>query len=169
MNSKLLRLVFLPLVLAFAACNVQAKKAGETEITNEPEITKPQPVLETKIISIHTASGAVVPIKAELARTAREKQTGLMFRKELEDGKGMLFIFENDEVHSFWMKNTLIPLSIAFVYYDGTILEIKNLYPRDLGSVYSSRSVRYALEAPQGWFDRAGIKAGDRLNLSELN
>jgi uncharacterized membrane protein (UPF0127 family) len=162
MNFKLLRLVFLPLILAFAACNVQAKKAGETEIT------KPQPVLETRIINIQTASGAV-PIEAELARTAREKQAGLMFRKELEDGKGMLFIFENDEAHSFWMKNTLIPLSIAFVYYDGTILEIKNLYPRDLGPVHPSRSVRYALEAPQGWFDRAGIKAGDRLDLSVLN
>jgi uncharacterized membrane protein (UPF0127 family) len=156
-------MVSLPLILAFAACSARG------ESTNGTEITKPQAVLETKIISIHTASGPAVPVEAELARTGREKQTGLMFRKELKDGKGMLFIFENDEVQSFWMKNTLIPLSIAFIYYDGTILEIKDLYPRDLGPVHSSRSVRYALEAPQGWFDRAGVQAGDKLNLSVLN
>jgi uncharacterized membrane protein (UPF0127 family) len=161
MNSKLLRLVFLSLVLA--GCGVRGEKAGGTEIT------KPQAVLETRIISIHTASGAAVPIEAELARTAREKQAGLMFRKELADGKGMLFVFENDEVQSFWMKNTLIPLSIAFILYDGTILEVKDLYPQDLGPVHSSRSVRYALETPRGWFSRAGVTAGDRLDLSALN
>jgi uncharacterized membrane protein (UPF0127 family) len=163
MNSKLLRLVSLSLILAFAACSARG------ESTNRTEITKPQAVLETRTISIHTASGAAVPVAAELARTAREKQTGLMFRKELEDGKGMLFIFENDEVQSFWMKNTLVPLSIAFIFYNGTILEIKDLYPQDLSPVHSSRSVRYALEAPQGWFNRAGIKAGDKLDLSGLN
>jgi uncharacterized membrane protein (UPF0127 family) len=147
--------------LVFAVCSARTERANGTEIT------KPQAVLETRIVSIDTASGAV-PIEVELARTAGEKQTGLMFRKELKDGRGMLFIFENDEVQSFWMKNTSIPLSIAFIYYDGTILEIKDLYPRDLSPVHSSRSVRYALEAPQSWFDRAGIKAGDRLDLSGL-
>ncbi|MDR0586870.1 MAG: DUF192 domain-containing protein [Treponema sp.] len=163
MNSKLFRRISFPLLLLFAAaCTAQGGK------TNGTEITKPQAILETKIISIHTASGAVVSIEAELAKTAREKQTGLMFRKELKDGKGMLFIFENDEVQSFWMKNTLIPLSIAFIYYDGTILEIKDLYPNDLGSVHSSRSVRYALEAPRGWFARAGVASGDRLDLGGL-
>jgi uncharacterized membrane protein (UPF0127 family) len=163
MNSRLLWRVFLPLLLVCTACGAR------TEKTDEAEITRAQPVLETKIINIHTASGMAVPIKAELARTVRERQTGLMFRKELADGNGMLFIFENDAVHSFWMKNTLIPLSVAFILYDGTILELKDLHPRDLSSVHSSRSVRYALEAPQGWFIRAGINAGDRLDLSGLN
>jgi uncharacterized membrane protein (UPF0127 family) len=158
MNSKLFRRVSLPFLLLFAAACTK---------TNGTEITRPQAVLETKIISIHTASGTV-SIEAELARTARERQTGLMFRKELKDDKGMLFIFENDEVQSFWMKNTLIPLSIAFIYYDGTILEIKDLYPHDLSAVHSSRSVRYALEAPRGWFARAGVASGDRLDLSDL-
>ncbi|MDR0402159.1 MAG: DUF192 domain-containing protein [Treponema sp.] len=162
MSSKRVRRVFLPFLLVFAACGVRAEKADETEITG------PQAVLETRIISIHTASGTKVSIEAELARTARERQAGLMFRKELEDGKGMLFVFENDEVLSFWMKNTLIPLSIAFIRYDGTIVEIKDLYPRDLSPVHSSRSVRYALEAPRGWFDRAGVKAGDRIELDGL-
>ncbi|MDR2144629.1 MAG: DUF192 domain-containing protein [Treponema sp.] len=155
--------VLFPLVLLLAtACTAQSGK------TNGTEITKPQAVLETKVIGIHTASGSTVPIEAELAKTAAERQAGLMFRKELRDGKGMLFIFENDEVLSFWMKNTLIPLSIAFIYYDGTIIEIKDMYPQDLSPVHSSRSVRYALEAPRGWFDRAGVKAGDRLDISGL-
>jgi uncharacterized membrane protein (UPF0127 family) len=148
--------------LVFAACGPRGEK------TNGTEITGPQAILETRVINIATLSGTEVPIEAELAKTAREKQTGLMFRKELEDGKGMLFVFENDEVQSFWMKNTLIPLSIAFILYDGTILEIKDLYPQDLSAVHSSRSVRYALEAPRGWFARAGVAAGDRLDLSGL-
>jgi uncharacterized membrane protein (UPF0127 family) len=164
MNFKHLRRISLSLFLAFAAsCGVRDERTNAGT-----EIAKAQAVLETNILNIHTASGTTVPVEAELARTAREKQVGLMFRKELKDGTGMLFIFENDEVQSFWMKNTLIPLSIAFIYYDGTIIEIKDMHPQDLSLVHSSRSVRYALETPQGWFDRAGIKAGDRLDLSGL-
>jgi uncharacterized membrane protein (UPF0127 family) len=86
-----------------------------------------------------------------------------MYRKNLSDGEGMLFIFERDDVLSFWMKNTLIPLSIAFIASDGRILEIRNMQPHDLNSIKSSRSVRYALEVPQGWFSRAGVRVGDRL------
>jgi uncharacterized membrane protein (UPF0127 family) len=87
-----------------------------------------------------------------------------MFRTVLEDGKGMLFIFDHDEVLSFWMKNTLIPLSIAFITSDGKILEIRDMQPEELRSVASSRMVRYALEVPQGWFDRVGIEAGDDVS-----
>jgi uncharacterized membrane protein (UPF0127 family) len=86
-----------------------------------------------------------------------------MYRKQLPDGEGMLFIFERDEALSFWMKNTIIPLSIAFIASDGRITEIKDMRPRDLNAVKSSRSVRYALEAPQGWFTRAGISPGDTV------
>jgi uncharacterized membrane protein (UPF0127 family) len=67
------------------------------------------------------------------------------------------------------MKNTFIPLSIAFIVYDGRIIEIKDMQPGSLNSVLSSRSVRYALETPQGWFSRAGVRSGDvlRIELSE--
>jgi uncharacterized membrane protein (UPF0127 family) len=80
----------------------------------------------------------------------------------------MLFVFDRDEVLSFWMKNTSIPLSIAFIAYDGRIVEIKNMYPLDTNSVQSGRSVRYALEAPQGWFSRAGVAIGDVVNLDDI-
>ncbi|MDR2073750.1 MAG: DUF192 domain-containing protein [Spirochaetaceae bacterium] len=125
----------------------------------------PQTGLETRIISI---GGAGVRVEAELARTETQRQIGLMRRTALPDGRGMLFIFNRDEVLSFWMKDTLIPLSIAFITYDGKILEIRDMYPGDLRSIQSSRSVRYALEVPQGWFDRTGVKAGDRLDLGGL-
>ncbi|MDR2211522.1 MAG: DUF192 domain-containing protein [Spirochaetaceae bacterium] len=126
---------------------------------------KAQRGLETRVLSIGEAGAR---IEAELARTGPERQTGLMYRTELQDGRGMLFVFDRDEVLSFWMKNTLIPLSIAFITYDGVILEIRNMYPGDLRSIQSSRSVRYALETPQGWFERAGIRAGDRVDLGDL-
>ena len=92
-----------------------------------------------------------------------EGQWGLMNRNSLPDGEGMLFIFENEQFLSFWMKNTTIPLSIAFIASDGRILDIKDMRPLDESSVLSSRPAKYALEVPQGWFDRAGIRTGDRL------
>ena len=103
----------------------------------------------------------VAVVKAEVARTQEERAQGLMHRKKLPDGEGMFFVYERDEVLSFWMKNTLIPLSIAFIASDGRIIEIKDMRPGDLNSVSSSRSVRYALEVPQGWFSRAGVQGGD--------
>jgi uncharacterized membrane protein (UPF0127 family) len=126
---------------------------------------KPQTGLETELITIRSASGLEVTCEVELARTEAERNTGLMYRKELEDGKGMFFIFESDEVLSFWMKNTNIPLSIAYISYDGTIIDIRNMYPHDTSPVHSSRSVRYALEVPQDWFTRTGIRAGDKVIL----
>ena len=120
---------------------------------------------EKQEIAIESAAGKVV-INAEIARTQAQQQQGLMHRKELKDGEGMLFIYERDDTLSFWMKNTLIPLSIAFIASDGRILEIHNMEPKNLNPVRSGRSARYALEVPQGWFSRAGIIVGDRLDLA---
>jgi uncharacterized membrane protein (UPF0127 family) len=125
---------------------------------------KAQKGLEQRTLDFELAGGGRVSLEAEIAKTKTERETGLMFRTELPDGTGMLFVFEVDDVLSFWMKDTLVPLSIAFINYDGIILEIKDMHPRDLSSVHSSRSVRYALEVPQGWFSRAGIKTGDRIS-----
>ena len=121
--------------------------------------------LKTAVLSIERAGLDSVEITAELAQTEAERTQGLMYRKNLPDGEGMLFIFDRDQQLSFWMKNTLIPLSIAFIASDGRIVDIKDMQPRDLNSVKSSRSVRYALEVPQGWFSRAGIKPGDLVKI----
>jgi len=105
----------------------------------------------------------ITSIKAETAVTVEERARGLMERKKLNDGDGMIFIFERNEVLSFWMKNTFIPLSIAFIAEDGKIIDIRDMQPLDLSPVVSSRAVRYALEVPQGWFARAGIRTGDTV------
>ena len=112
--------------------------------------------------------GGKVTIRAEIALTSAQLAQGLMYRKELKDGNGMLFIFERDQILSFWMKNTLVPLSIAYIASDGRILEIHDMEPGNLNPVQSSRSARYALEVPRGWFSRAGLEPGDRLDTSGL-
>ncbi|MDR1107498.1 MAG: DUF192 domain-containing protein [Spirochaetaceae bacterium] len=119
--------------------------------------------LETVELTLETAGGARVRLQAEIAQTEAERARGLMHRPSLPDGEGMLFVFERDQILSFWMKDTLVPLSIAFISYDGRIREIYDMKPQDISSVNSRRSVRYALEVPQGWFTRAGIRVGDRL------
>lgn len=124
--------------------------------------------LETRELTIERTAGNPVKLQTEIARTTEERQQGLMFRKSLADGRGMLFVFDRDQILSFYMRNTLIPLSIAYIRSDGGIAEIRDMRPLDETSIPSSRSVRYALEVPQGWFDRAGIKVGDRLLLSGL-
>ena len=122
---------------------------------------------EKRELAIEGGGGRIV-IMAEIASSPSQRNQGLMNRKELKDGNGMIFIFERDEILSFWMKNTLVSLSIAFIAYDGRILEIYDMQPGNLNPVKSSRSARYALEVPQGWFDRAGIVPGDRLDITSL-
>jgi uncharacterized membrane protein (UPF0127 family) len=124
--------------------------------------------LEQRELTIEQAGGGRVLVRAEIARSAEEKRQGLMYRKSLAEGRGMLFIFDRDQIMTFWMKDTLIPLSIAYIKADGSIVEILDMRPLDESPVRSSRGVRYALEVPQGWFSRAGIRAGDRLLLEGL-
>jgi uncharacterized membrane protein (UPF0127 family) len=124
--------------------------------------------LPVKKLTIERDGQVIAVVKAEIAVTAEERNEGLMYRKSLKDGQGMLFVFDKDEVLSFWMKNTFIPLSIAFIAYNGKIIDIKDMYPHDTNSVKSSRSVRYALETPQGWFLRVGIKEGDTVKIDSI-
>jgi uncharacterized membrane protein (UPF0127 family) len=121
--------------------------------------------LEKREFAIEKAGGGSVAIRAEIARTGDERSRGLMNRSSLPDGEGMLFVFDREQILSFWMRNTLIPLSIAFIRTDGRIAEIRDMYALDETTVRSSRSVRYALEVPQGWFARMGITPGDYLKL----
>jgi uncharacterized membrane protein (UPF0127 family) len=125
--------------------------------------------LPVQEIAIEKDGQVITVIKAEIAKTQEERSTGLMYRKSLQDGQGMLFVFDRDEVLSFWMKNTLIPLSIAFIAYDGKIIDIKDMYPHDTNSVKSSRSARYALEVPQGWFSRVGINVDDTVKIDSIH
>ena len=125
--------------------------------------------LAVREIPIEREGQRIAVVKAEIARTQEERAKGLMYRKELPDGEGMLFVFERDQVLSFWMKNTIIPLSIAYITSDGRIVEIRDMYPHDESSVLSSRSVRFALEVPQNWFSRAGVRLGDIVTIDLEN
>lgn len=101
----------------------------------------------------------------EVAATPESRREGLMNRDSLEEDRGMLFVFENADYRSFWMKDTSIPLSIAYVREDGTIMEIHDLEPFSRESVESRSKVMYALEVNRGTFSRLGVEAGDRILL----
>lgn len=102
-------------------------------------------------------------IDTQLALTDQQRATGLMFRKEMPQSEGMLFVFEHASQQCFWMKNTLLPLSAAFVADDGTIINLVDMKPQTTDSHCSQRPVRYVLEMNQGWFAKKGIKAGFKL------
>lgn len=102
-------------------------------------------------------------IDAQVAQTPQERQTGLMHRKEMPQHEGMLFVFEQPAQQCFWMKNTLLPLTAAFVDDDGTIVNLADMKPQTLDSHCSTKPVRYVLEMNQGWFAKKGIKAGTKL------
>ena len=106
-----------------------------------------------------------IEIEAEIADDSESRRTGLMYRKSMPENSGMLFIFENDQKMSFWMKNTLIPLSIAYISSGGEIMEIYDMKPESLRPVDSINSVRYALEMNQGWFERNDVNPGDFVIL----
>ena len=107
-------------------------------------------------------------IQAEVAADGPTRQRGLMMRERLGPNEGMLFVFEQKAGHCFWMKNTLIPLSIAFLDDDGAIVNIADMQPHAEDSHCPVRPVRYALEMEQGWFARRGLKPGVRLVQPQL-
>ena len=102
-------------------------------------------------------------IDAQVASAPIERETGLMFRQEMPQQEGMLFVFEYPAQQCFWMKNTLLPLSVAFVHDDGRIENIDEMAPQTLDSHCSGAPVRYVLEMNKGWFAKKGIKAGFKL------
>ena len=99
----------------------------------------------------------------EVAETPGERAKGLMNRERLGENEGMLFVFPHDQKVSFWMKNTTIPLSVAYISADGTIREIHELVPLREIPVLSKYSVRFALELPRGAFERAGSSPGEKI------
>ena len=104
-------------------------------------------------------------LTAEIADTQGTRNEGLMHRRSLPENHGMLFVFDYESQVSFWMKDTEIPLSIAFIAADGTIRQIEDMKPESMASVVSRRNVLYALEVNQGWFRDRGIETGDKVVL----
>ncbi len=102
-------------------------------------------------------------IRAEVANTEESRRTGLMFRRSLADATGMLFTYERPGVQAMWMKNTLVPLSVAFIGRDGRILNIEDMQPQTLDAHASDGEAWWSLEMNQGWFARRHIGKGDKV------
>ena len=115
-----------------------------------------------KLPSIRLNAG-IHNIQAEVAQSAEERSIGLMFRETMGTSEGMLFAFEQPAQQCFWMKNTLLPLSIAFIADDGSITNIEDMKPQTLDSHCSAKPVRFVLEMNDGWFEKRGIKPGAKL------
>jgi uncharacterized protein len=108
-------------------------------------------------------SAGMHQIDAQVALTPEQREIGLMFRKEMPQHEGMLFVFEQPAVQCFWMMNTLLPLTAAFVADDGTIVTLADMKPMTTDSHCSDKPVRFVLEMNQGWFAKKGLKAGYKL------
>lgn len=102
-------------------------------------------------------------IRAEVAATEEDRERGLMYRRALAPNDGMLFVFDELAGHCFWMKNTLIPLSIAFIADDGTITDLDEMRAQTQDNHCPTHATRYALEMNRGWFTAHGLKPGMRI------
>jgi len=114
---------------------------------------------------LRRADGTTKDVRVEVADDDTTRARGLMFRPTMPEEDGMAFVFANDVQAAFWMQNTLIPLSIAFVGADGTIAEIRDMQPQSTDLHQPRAPYRWALEVNQGFFGRNGVKVGDRADL----
>ena len=118
-------------------------------------------------VIIDASGGKKVEVRVEIADNIYEQTRGLMYRTALGEDRGMLFVFRDEEVRSFWMRDTLIPLSIAYIDPGGRITDILDMKPLDDKPPHyvSSEPVQYALEVNQGFFEERGVKVGDHAEL----
>ena len=121
--------------------------------------------LKVAPLSITNKAGETIHMTVEIADTDAARQLGLMFRSSMLPDAGMLFDFQMDTTSGFWMQNTILPLSIAFIKADGTIIDIRDMQPLDTNAVGPSEAYRYALETNQGFFAAHNIAIGDRVTL----
>jgi uncharacterized protein len=117
---------------------------------------------QTELPRVKLSAGMYL-IDAQVAQTPQQRQIGLMYREKMPVQEGMLFVFEQPETQCFWMKNTLLPLTAAFVADDGVVVNLADMKPQTTDSHCSEKPVRYVLEMNQGWFAKRGIKAGSRI------
>jgi uncharacterized membrane protein (UPF0127 family) len=138
--------LFITLLMALATTAVSAQDSPQT---NLPRIK---------------LQAGMHQMDVQVAQTPEQRSIGLMFRAEMPPHEGMLFVFEQPSVQCFWMKNTLLPLTAAFVADDGTIINLADMKPQTTDSHCSAKPVRFVLEMNQGWFAKKGLKAGSRLS-----
>lgn len=144
MHKALLALFALTLSLLVSSAGLRAEQAQQT-------------------LPTMSLNAGIHLIRAEVASTFESRMHGLMYRKSMGANDGMLFVFPNIERHCMWMKNTYLPLSVAFIDEQGVIVSISDMQPQTENSHCAARPARYALEMNQGWFAAKGVKPGARL------
>lgn len=151
-------------VLFVAGCGLPGSGGSVDADTGLPSLT------------IETSGGEEVEVWVEIADEREEQVRGLMERTDLPEDQGMLFVFEDERPRSFWMKNTFIPLSIAYIDSDGRIVDIQQMEPVDqdrtvpdaaLPRYVSAEPARYALEVNRGFFEERGVEVGDTVDVPE--
>ena len=154
------------LLLMVLICGGGCKKLGDDSVSvppvPSPEMIKPWEPTEaqSKLPTIKLFVGTV-ELAAEQCQTERQIQTGMMFRKTMTDDDAMLFVHRKPSARSYWMKNVSVPLSIGYIDASGRLLEIHDMEPFRTKGVFSlSQNIQYALEVPQGWFGRKGVRPG---------
>jgi uncharacterized membrane protein (UPF0127 family) len=155
--------ILIALLFAATGCNHQAEvpsspnEAGTNSASpSVPEVKQAQPKLQTMKLYLGPQE-----ITAELAITIPQITTGLMFRTNMAEMEGMLFVFGRPQQAQFWMKNTLLPLSCAYIDPEGTILELHDMKPLDETSIPAATDqIQYVLEMKQGWFQRNNVSTG---------
>ena len=157
-----LTLLFASLVLV-TGC---AREKSESPSGTAPPTTGPQ-TSRTPTVSITNSEGERVVVRVEIANTEAARERGLMGRTALAEDAGMLFVFDREQRLSFWMKDTLIPLSIAYIDGRARIVDIQDMQPLDETTHPSAEPAQYALEVNQGFFEERGIEVGNEVVLPE--
>jgi uncharacterized protein len=155
----------LSVVLTALFCGLVLVGCSGEETSSEAETSSPD---ESSTVAIDASSGQRVEVEVEIADDYAERRRGLMERTELAENAGMLFVFDSEEQLSFWMRNTLIPLSIAYIDAEERIIDIQDMQPLDETGHPSAEPAMYALEVNQGFFDERGVRVGDGVELPDL-
>lgn len=150
-------------VLLAVATLAFAQSDAPSSVEN-PATTEPEPS-DLATLTIVDSLGNRVPVRVEIADTDAERHTGLMGRTALAEDAGMLFVFDQEQTFSFWMRDTLIPLSVAYIDAEGRIVGIQDMQPLDETLHPSSEPAQYALEVNQGFFEARGVTVGDSVEL----
>jgi len=159
--SRLSALLLVLTLLIGSSC----REEGEKSVGTEPVTFKKEG--ELRVVDAETDS-TLISLDVEIASTDYEVQTGLMYRKDMADRQGMLFVFEDEAPHSFYMKNTLIALDILFIDKDLKIINIhRNAQPLNEAGIPSGGPVQYVLEVNAGMSDRWGLEEGDRIQYEK--
>ncbi|MFA6035157.1 MAG: DUF192 domain-containing protein [Myxococcota bacterium] len=151
------------MILIMAAVAAQCCTTGSRDSAS---IKTPQATGELATVSIDTGSGKTSSFTAEVVRSTADRELGLMFRKQLPEGSGMLFVFEIEEEHAFWMKNTLIPLDMIFISGNMRVVGVvHDAQPQTLVARTAGKPSRYVLEVNGGLARRLGIADGQAVSL----